>query len=86
MASGGLSHVIIDEEIDQWTLDGLQGKDETALRSLPVDRLDLGTSEIRNWIVLGGTAQDKKMQLITYEPCYRSLAGTGCAMGFAYWE
>ena len=86
MASGGLSHVIIDEEIDQMTLDGLQGKDETALRSLPVDRLDLGTSEIRNWIVLGGVVPDKKMELLTYEPCYRSLAGTGCAMGFAYWE
>jgi hypothetical protein len=26
MASGGLSHVVIDEEIDQMTLDGLKNK------------------------------------------------------------
>ena len=86
MASGGLSHVIIDEEIDRMTLDALQSKDEAALRSLPVERLDLGTSEIRNWILLGGAVEDKAMDLIAYEPCYRSLAGTGCAMGFATWE
>ncbi len=86
MASGGLSHVIIDEEIDQMTLDALQGKDATALRTLPVDRLDLGTSEIRNWITLAATVEDKAMTLLDYQPCYRTPAGTGCAMGFAYWE
>jgi 3-O-methylgallate 3,4-dioxygenase len=25
------------------------------------------------------------MELIDYVPCYRSPAGTGCAMGFAQW-
>ena len=86
MASGGLSHVILDEEIDHMTLDALRTHDEVALRALPVDRLDLGTSEIRNWVMLAGVVEDKAMDLIAYEPCYRSLAGTGCAMGFATWE
>ena len=26
------------------------------------------------------------MTLLDYVPCYRSEAGTGNAMGFAYWE
>jgi hypothetical protein len=26
----------------------------------------------------------EKMSLIDYLPCYRTPAGTGCAMGFAY--
>jgi hypothetical protein len=86
MASGGLSHVIIDEEIDQMTLDGLRNKDADALCSLPVDRLNLGTSEIRNWIGLAGCVEDMDMTLIDYQPCYRSPAATGCAMGFAYWN
>jgi 3-O-methylgallate 3,4-dioxygenase len=30
-------------------------------------------------------AQD--MQLVgDYQPCYRSPAGTGCGMAFAYWK
>jgi hypothetical protein len=70
MASGGLSHVILDEEIDHMTLDALQANDVSALRSLPVDRLDLGTSEIRSWVMLAGAIQDKTMDLIAYEPCY----------------
>jgi hypothetical protein len=28
----------------------------------------------------------KKMELIDYVPCYRSIAGTGNAMGFAQWQ
>ena len=86
MASGGLSHTIIDEEIDQMTLDGLQGKDAAALASLPVDQLTRGTSEIRNWVALAGAVEPMGMTLVDYQPCYRTPAGTGCAMGFAYWE
>ena len=26
------------------------------------------------------------MELFDYVPCYRSSAGTGCAMGFAKWD
>jgi hypothetical protein len=28
----------------------------------------------------------KDFKLIDYVPCYRSIAGTGNAMGFGYWE
>ncbi len=86
IASGGLSHVIIDEEIDRATIEGLQNKDKAKLFSLPVEKLVFGTSEIRNWIVAAGAFEPMDMKLIDYVPCYRSEAGTGCAMGFAEWH
>jgi hypothetical protein len=61
-------------------------KDAGALADLPVDRLNLGTSEIRNWMVVSGAAGDLDMKLIDYVPCYRSPAGTGTANGFYWWN
>jgi 3-O-methylgallate 3,4-dioxygenase len=58
VASGGLSHFIIDEELDGQLLDGLIRKDRQALARLPVDRLwRLGTGEGLNWIVAGGALE-----------------------------
>lgn len=85
VASGGLSHVIMDEELDRMTLDAMLEKDADALCSLPVDRMTLGTSENRNWITIAGTMEPMDMLLAEYIPCYRTPAGTGCGMGFAYW-
>lgn len=87
MASGGLSHFIIDEELDHEALDAMSRRDEEALASLDRERMMvLGTTEIVNWIALSGAMTDEKMTLVDYVPCYRTPAGTGCAMGFAYWE
>src|SRR5712691_6491214 len=88
IASGGLTHFVIEEDLDQLVLSAIKRKDEMALTTLPVERFQSGTSEIRNWIAtagaMGGT--DLEMQLIAYVPCYRSVAGTGNAMGFAVWR
>jgi hypothetical protein len=86
VASGGLSHVIIDEELDRTTIDALKSDDRERICALPAEKLVLGSSEIRNWIVLAGAAHGLKMNLVDYVPCYRSIAGTGCAMAFAYWN
>ena len=87
MASGGLSHFIIDEEIDRAALDAMQRKDIEALVTLPRDRLMvLGTTEILNWITVAGAMEREEMTLLDYVPCYRTPAGTGCAMAFAHWE
>jgi Catalytic LigB subunit of aromatic ring-opening dioxygenase len=87
VASGGLSHTIVDEEIDRATLDGVLEKDAQALRNLPRERLNLGTSEIRNWIALAGAMEPNDVHLIgDYVPAYRSPAGTGCGFAFAYWD
>jgi 3-O-methylgallate 3,4-dioxygenase len=84
-ASGGLSHFVIDEDLDQQTLKALQHHDAAAIAALPRERLNSGNSEIRNWIAMAGAVDHLEMQVIDYVPCYRSPAGTGCAMGFAQW-
>lgn len=88
MASGGLSHQIIDEEFDREVVGGLQTKDTEILTSLPIDRLNRapGTAEILNWVALAGAVEDLPMTLVDYIPCYRSLAATGHSGSFAYWR
>ena len=86
IGSGGLSHFVIDEELDQQILKAMQEKDAGALGGLPQRRLNSGTSEVRNWISTAGAVEHLDMTLIDYVPCYRSPAGTGCAMGFAEWR
>ena len=86
IASGGLSHFVLDEELDLKTITAMQNKDEKALISLPSERLKAGTSEIRNWIVVAGATEHLGMTLIDYAPCYRSAAGTGVGMAFAAWS
>jgi 3-O-methylgallate 3,4-dioxygenase len=85
MASGGLSHVVIDEEIDQMTIDGLRNKKPEILWRLPRERLSGGTSEILNWVALAGVVESMELEFLEYVTTYRSPAGTGCGMGFAYW-
>jgi hypothetical protein len=86
MASGGLSHVVIDEEIDQMTMAGLRNKDPQILWQLPRERLYGGTSEILNWVALAGVVQSMELKYLEYVTTYRSPAATGCGMGFAYWN
>jgi 3-O-methylgallate 3,4-dioxygenase len=84
-ASGGLSHFVINEELDHLVLDGLARGDGERLGAIPKDHLRSGNSEILNWIVAGGMLAERPMEVVDYIPAYRSLAGTGCGMGFATW-
>lgn len=85
IASGGLSHFVIDEDLDQRVITAMRTKDAAALTTLPRAQLNSGNSEIRNWIAVAGAVEHLDMHLVDYVPCYRSPAGTGCAMGFAQW-
>ncbi len=87
IASGGLSHFVVDEELDQKFLGFLAKGDVKGMTSLPESYLQSGTSEFKNWIPVGAIAHDAglKMDLVDYVPCYRSSAGTGNAMGFVRW-
>ena len=87
VASGGLSHFVVDEELDRRFLDALLGGDRSFLASLSDDVLRSGTSELRSWIVAGTAARLAGLagELVDYQPCYRSEAGTGNAMGFVTW-
>jgi hypothetical protein len=86
VASGGLSHFVVNEALDMEVLAALHGRDQRRLTSLPTNLLDSGSSEIRNWIALGGAVSDTAPVWSEYVPCYRSAAGTGCGMGFATWS
>jgi aromatic ring-opening dioxygenase catalytic subunit (LigB family) len=85
LASGGLSHTVIDESFDHAFIGALYNRDVTYLESLSADQMMYGTSEIRNWIILSG-AMPKGVSHVDYIPCYRNADGVGCAMGFASWS
>jgi len=88
IASGGLSHYVIDETVDRPVLDTIRTHNAKGLSAIPESHYQSGTSEIKNWVPLSAIMTDfgLDMTLLDYIPCYRSEAGTGNAMGFAYWE
>ncbi len=88
VASGGLTHFVIDEEFDQTVLSAMERGDENALSRLPESYFRVGTAEIKNWlpVIAAMIAERKRFHKIDYVPCYRSEAGTGNAMAFVYWE
>ena len=85
IASGGLSHIVLDEPLDRAVLAGLRDHQPEQLYAVPRAKLRGGTSEILNWIALGGAVGPMTMTLVEYVPGYRSEPSTGCGMAFAYW-
>jgi aromatic ring-opening dioxygenase catalytic subunit (LigB family) len=73
IGSGGMSHFVVDEELDRGFLGAMQRKDADALK---------------NWIPVAGAMNEVglDMSLIEYQPLYRSAAGTGSGMAFASWS
>lgn len=85
VASGGLSHFLVDEALDRAVIKAIEQRDTSALAALPSLALTSGSSEILNWIVVASAAQDLRVERTRYYPVYRTPAGTGCGMGFAHW-
>ncbi|MEO5922912.1 MAG: protocatechuate 3,4-dioxygenase [Bryobacteraceae bacterium] len=88
IASGGLTHFVIDEAFDAQLLDAMLTGNAASLANVGEEMFQSGTSEVKNWIAVAGIMAEAglKMRLVDYVPCYRSEAGTGSAMGFACWE
>jgi len=86
VASGGLSHFVVDEELDRLVLQGLATKDGELLSSLPRHRLDSATSETRNWLTAAGALEHLDFQLLDYLAGYRTPAGTGGGWAFGVWR
>jgi len=88
IASGGLSHFVVDEELDRRLLGALEKKDAQTLQSLPRERLFSATSESLNWVAVGGALADTPltMELLAYVPVYRTPAATGGGWAFARWQ
>ncbi|CAN0451928.1 unnamed protein product, partial [Phaeothamnion confervicola] len=49
LASGGLSHFLVDEEFDRAILKACADKNAEFLKNLPRNKLNAGSSEILNW-------------------------------------
>jgi len=85
MASGGLSHFVVEETMDRGILEAIGAKDLDWLAALDPRRLKSGSSEIRNWIIVAAAATDLDLAWTSYSPGYRTPALTGTGLGFACW-
>jgi 3-O-methylgallate 3,4-dioxygenase len=88
VASGGLSHFVVDEAQDRKILDALAAKDAATLTSIPQSGLYSATSESLNWIAVGGAMEKEQLEfdLVDYVPVYRTPANTGGGWAFARWQ
>ncbi len=88
IGSGGMSHFVIDERLDQDIFEALRRRDGERLARLEESYLQSGSSELKNWIAAAGTLFETDLagDVIDYQPCYRSEAGTGTANGFVCWR
>ncbi|MFL6797623.1 MAG: extradiol ring-cleavage dioxygenase [Xanthobacteraceae bacterium] len=86
MASGGLSHFLVDEELDRGILKALADKNAVFLQSLPWNKLHAGSSEILNWVGIAGALEALDLDWFEYVPGYRTPAGTGTGLSFATWS
>jgi Catalytic LigB subunit of aromatic ring-opening dioxygenase len=75
MASGGLSHFSVEEDLDQKVIAAIKAGDLATLGALDPRRLQSGSSEILNWL-----------DWLSYVPGYRSPALTGTGLTFASWR
>ena len=87
IASGGLSHFVVDEEKDLEFLEMFKNFDLKALAETDDRYYQSGTSEIKLFVspLVAAQKMGYKMTLVDYIPCYRTEAGTGEGMGFMYW-
>jgi Catalytic LigB subunit of aromatic ring-opening dioxygenase len=86
LASGGLSHFVVDEALDRGVIAALKAKDFAHLAGIDPKHLQAGSSEIRSWIVVGAAAADLDLVWVDYIPAYRTPALTGTGLGFARWS
>lgn len=86
VASGGLSHFVTDEALDQRVLEGLRTKDAVSLSSLPLHALKSGSSEILCWVMAAGALETLDQAWAEYIPVYRTPAGSGVGLGFCAWR
>jgi hypothetical protein len=85
IASGGLSHFVVDEKLDRQVIEGLEPGRSDRLTSIPPNALNSGSSEILNWIMTAGAVDHLPLAWADYEPIRRTPAGTGVGVGFACW-
>ena len=85
VASGGLSHFVVDEPLDRGIIEALRKSDGDYLRKIPRGALHAGSSEILNWRMMAGAVEGLPLSWIEYQPIYRTPAGSGIGVAFGAW-
>lgn len=85
VASGGLSHFVVDEALDREVMRAIQEKDAAALRAIPRCALNSGSSEILNWVLTAAAVEQLPLRFAEYHPLQRTPAGTGVGAAFVAW-
>lgn len=86
IASGGLSHFVVDEDLDRAVIKALAEGDARFLSSIPRPALNAGSSEILNWVLAAGALEGMPLRSVEYFPIRRTPAGTGVGVAFAVWS
>jgi len=86
LASGGLSHFVVDEDLDEGIIGAIRRKDTAYLAALDPRQLQAGSSEIRNWLIAVEAVKELDLEWVSYTPGYRSPALTGTGLCFAAWR
>jgi hypothetical protein len=88
IASGGLSHFVVDEALDDVVMSAVRTGDLAMWKQLDDSRYEGNTGEIKNWmpVVEAATASGLHLDQADYVACYRTEAGTGSGMGFVTWK
>ena len=88
IASGGLSHPVVDENFDRDIIEAMESGDLKYLLSYHEGYYQSGSSEIKSWIAMNGVLQDSylKCRLVDYQALYRTAAGTGSSAAFMVWQ
>jgi hypothetical protein len=85
VASGGLSHFVCDEALDQLVLTAIREGDAATLCRIPCGALNSGSSEISNWVTVAGAMAGYPCTWSEYVPVRRTPAGTGIGLAFLTW-
>ncbi len=88
IASGGLSHFVVDEAFDRDILEAMTRNEFDRLLAYDRGYYEAGSAEIRSWIAAGGTMSVGNLEgrVIEYQPLYRTAAGTGSSAAFVTWQ
>jgi 3-O-methylgallate 3,4-dioxygenase len=85
VASGGLSHPIINEKLDRQVMTAIRAGNSETLINLPRTALRGGAGQILDWITMVGAVGGLNNQWAEYWPVYRTPGGTGIDLAFASW-
>ena len=88
IASGGLSHFVVQEDFDREIMAAMARNDFEHLLTYHEGWYQAGSSEIKSWIANGGAMQGSGLtgHIVDYHALYRTPAGTGSSAAFMYWD